>query len=109
MNDPSAPTAPESPPQPTEKQEPSLSQTLLRTNQELRAAIVSNVIKKGLIGLGVGIGLGLFIFKSKSSPAIMRLSLIPLYDRKICAHNVQHRYRPWHGIFGGLSNGPRLS
>lgn len=88
MNDPSIPTAPDSSLQPTEKQQPSLSQSLLRANQELRAAIVSNVIKKGLIGLGVGVGLGLFIFKSTTGPAIMLLSLILSYVRKIGTHNV---------------------
>ena len=47
--------------------QPSLAQSLLQANQELRASIVSNVIRKGLIGLGVGIGLGLFVFKSTST------------------------------------------
>lgn len=40
-----------------------LAEALLRANQELRAAVLSNAITKGLVGLGVGVGLMLFVFK----------------------------------------------
>lgn len=54
------------PPSPstTNVEQASLAESLIRGNQELRANVASNFIKKGLIGMGLGLATGIFIFKS---------------------------------------------
>jgi len=84
------------------EREPTLPESLVLANQQLRASIVSNFVVKGLVGLGIGTALAIFVFKRNHS------SLSHNY-RQGCSNHLY--YWPWsgHGIFRGIADGARLS
>ena len=105
MNEPSAPDKPHiSLPSEDKRSNQSLAQSLLQANQELRASVVSNVIKKGLIGLGVGIGLGLFVFKR----AFAQCGRLTGLCREGSPDHVHDGYWIGNGVQRGFTDGTRL-